>query len=1676
MVCGVVVAASAAAPGDVPSKPDTAVQQKIDRVQGSRITQEQRESAAARMKLQKGMARLSAGVSGQALVAPLASLVPSQGGIPDYFGSTPNWAWSPPLRKFVDTMPGLGASNANNLGQYISVAKPDTTTYPGSDYYEIELRQFTEQMHSDMPPTTLRGYVQVNKGTDSAGNNTLVPDPIHYLGPFITADKDKPVRIKFTNKLPTGERGDLFIPVDTSVMGAGEGPIPGEMYTQNRGLLHLHGGITPWISDGTPHQWITPAGENTPYPKGVSVKNVPDMPDPGPGSMTFFYSNQQSARLMFYHDHSFGITRLNVYAGEAAGYAITDPTEQALIANGTIPADQIPVVVQDKTFVDENTILTTDPTWNWGTGAADANGIRPPKTGDLWVPHVYVPAQNPADIGGMNATGRWHYGPWFWPPIPASALAHPPIANEYYDPINAPWEPPLRPATPNPSMGMEAYHDTLLVNGTAYPVLEVDPKSYRLRILNAADDRFFNLQMYVADPAVTTSDGRKNTEVKMVPAVLTAGYPELWPTDSREGGAPDPLTAGPEWIQIATESGFLPKPAIIPQQPVTWNADPTTFNMGNVQDHSLMVAPAERADVIVDFSAYAGKTLILYNDAPTAFPALDARTDYFTGMPDMTDTGGPAGTDAGFGSNTRTVMQIKVAAAPPAQPFDLAALEAAFASDNVRPGVFESGQNPIHVPDSRYNSAYNDTFTADPYVRIYQNEMTFQSLEDSTVVMPLGPKAIQDETSEVWDYEYGRMSGKIGVEMPFTNATNANFVLYGYSDPVVEYLQDSMTPLSPIGADGTQIWKITHNGVDTHPIHFHLFDVQLINRVGWDNAIRPPDDNELGWKDTVRISPLEDTIVALKPVAPKMNFGIPDSVRLLNPTLPEGSSMGFSNIDPLTGQNYPVGSEITNVPTNFGWEYVWHCHILSHEEMDMMRPMSLAVARSEPETPVLSSPSNEADLGGTIVLNWTDGTPAGDPASVGNPANEVGFRIERATVSQAGVESTYTVLATVMANQTTYQDTTTVAGRAYRYYVYAFNAATAGVASNPWTISPVAFVDFFTVTPIAGVGGTISPSTVQTVAPGADSPVFTITPEPGFSLVDVTIDGVSVGTATTHQFFNLDADHILQAVFAKDTFIIAPSAGAHGNISPNWDQVVDRGTDSPTFTFSPNVGYHVADVLVDGVSVGVVPPYAFTNVQMDHTIRVVFEINVYTITPTATTGGTITPSTVQMVTHGANSAVFSIAPNAGYKYTDLVVDGVSVGTPAQYSFTNVKANHTIAATFIPIPIYTITPTATLGGTITPSTQQSVSDGLNSPLFNIVPAPGYYLSDVVVDGVSMGPITAYTFTNVRANHTIAATFILKDVSRQSGSAITNAMYAAGYMFPSWVGVKDVVIASGGTSTDAMFEAATAAGLAGGYGCPLLLVSPTSLSTSIRNTLIAMPDGIRVHVVGGTGGVSNSVLNAIRATPGVSWADRIYGSDRYATAVAVATRMKAIMGPAFPTTVLITSAESSNKLADSVVASVVSARLGYPILYVKKSSVPLVTQAALFDLGLSTRYALGGTSTISETVRSAVGVPSGNRISGATGADTAALFGQMALTQGWLPGSHFGAVATAAEGNWAGPYLAMRGGPLLFVSRTYVPAGTAWYLTNNKTRILKGYVFGPTSSVAESTRMSLLNLIQ
>ncbi|MDD5455377.1 MAG: hypothetical protein PHW62_07820, partial [Candidatus Ratteibacteria bacterium] len=132
-----------------------------------RITNAQRKEAAKRAKeLYQSVQSRPASTTIDKTTAPMAKSMgmdmPMPGETPHYFGPEPNWAYSPLLKKFIDSLPGLGYENRNNLEQYIPIANPDTITYPGSDYYEIGLVQYSEKMHTDLPPTLLRGYVQLN--------------------------------------------------------------------------------------------------------------------------------------------------------------------------------------------------------------------------------------------------------------------------------------------------------------------------------------------------------------------------------------------------------------------------------------------------------------------------------------------------------------------------------------------------------------------------------------------------------------------------------------------------------------------------------------------------------------------------------------------------------------------------------------------------------------------------------------------------------------------------------------------------------------------------------------------------------------------------------------------------------------------------------------------------------------------------------------------------------------------------------------------------------------------------------------------------------------------------------------------------------------------------------------------------------------------------------------------------------------------------------------------------------------------------------------------------------------------------------------------------------------------------------------------------------------------------
>ena len=481
------------------------------------------------------------------------------------------FAQSPSLRKFVTTLPGLTPAGANNIGQYITMPAKTSNVFAGqnTDIYHLGVKQFGEKMHPDLKnPTHFYGYYDLATGDQK------------YLGGAIVATRGAPVMLNVTNQLPPKH----LLPVDPTIMAGPNGLMVGDL-PLNRIATHLHGGLTPWFSDGTPFQWFTPEGMH-----GESFMNVPGT-TPAHGTGTYYYPNNQSARLVWYHDHAIGLTRLNAYAGIVAPYIITDAFEAYLLNNGLLPdLVGIPLAIQDKTFVPDG--LKNYP---WGDES------------ELWYPHEYeANVLPPYPPGTNNPKGRWDFG----------ATVSPPSMN-------------LIGSLPKVSVVPEFFADTTMVNGAPYPVLHVTDKTFRFRILNGAQARFWHLNLYAEGDV-----GEANTS-----------------------------KPGPTLYQIGTEGGFLPGVSTHDNTtpiPLDLVADPSGNTAIPDGPFNLLLAPAERADILVDFSCLAGKSFILYNDAPAPFPGGDSRNDYYTGDPNQATTGGAPTTRQGFGPNTRTIMKIVV--------------------------------------------------------------------------------------------------------------------------------------------------------------------------------------------------------------------------------------------------------------------------------------------------------------------------------------------------------------------------------------------------------------------------------------------------------------------------------------------------------------------------------------------------------------------------------------------------------------------------------------------------------------------------------------------------------------------------------------------------------------------------------------------------------------------------------------------------------------------------------------------------------------------------------------------------------------------------------------------------------------------------------------------------------
>ena len=313
---------------------------------------------------------------------------------------------------------------------------------------------------------------------------------------------------------------------------------------------------------------------------------------------------------------------------------------------------------------------------------------------------------------------------------------------------------------------------------------------------------------------------------------------------------------------------------------------------------------------------------------------------------------------------------------------------------------------------------------------------------------------------------------------------------------------------------------------------------------------------------------------------------------------------------------------------------------------------------------------------------------------------------------------------------------------------YTFNNITAD-----HTLSATFVRDSYTITATAGEGGSITPNGTSEVLCG-DNWNCTITPDEGWYIDYLTVDGEQQPAQNSWSFTDVQANHTITASFAQYSYTVITTAGEGGSVSPAGTTNVTYG-ESLTVTIAPADCYHIDSVLVDGVYSGAISEYTFNNITADHTLSATFVRDSYTITATAGEGGSISPAGPSEVLCG-DSWNCTVTPNEGWYIDYLTVDGEQQAAQNSWSFTDVQANHTITASFAQYS-YTVITTAGEGGSVSPAGNTNVTYG-ESLTVTIAPADCYHIDSVLVDGVYSGSISEYTFSGITADHTLTATFV------------------------------------------------------------------------------------------------------------------------------------------------------------------------------------------------------------------------------------------------------------------------------------------------------------------------------
>ena len=285
--------------------------------------------------------------------------------------------------------------------------------------------------------------------------------------------------------------------------------------------------------------------------------------------------------------------------------------------------------------------------------------------------------------------------------------------------------------------------------------------------------------------------------------------------------------------------------------------------------------------------------------------------------------------------------------------------------------------------------------------------------------------------------------------------------------------------------------------------------------------------------------------------------------------------------------------------------------------------------------------------------------------------------------------------------------------------------------------------------------GNIDPGSDVVVGHGDDCEI-TFMPEAGSYIKNVFVDGVSKGVIKSFTFTNVITSHTVMVEFDVIMCKIIATSGYFGNISPEGEKIVAYGSTYITYTFTPDYGYKVKDVTVNGVSVGSDTQYIFESVISDQVINVEFEKIMLTIFVNCSANGTINPSGDVLVEFGS-SKTFNIQPDSNYAVGYIKLNGTIVDYNNESSITirNITTDQVLEITFV--ELFFITASTGEHGSITPSANVPLGGDMR---FDFYPHEGYKVKDVKVDEVSVGARSYYIFENVDRSHKISVTFTIK----------------------------------------------------------------------------------------------------------------------------------------------------------------------------------------------------------------------------------------------------------------------------------------------------------------------------